>query len=45
MKRVLWKIFTVIMTIEELKQRGYTPRVVVVDGGSKDKTLEIVVKK
>ena len=30
--------------IEELKQRGYTVRVVVVDGGSKDKTLEIAVE-
>ena len=29
--------------IEDLKQRGYTPRVVIVDGGSKDKTLEIAV--
>ena len=29
--------------IEDLKQRGYTTRVVIVDGGSKDKTLEIAV--
>ena len=29
--------------IGDLKQRGYTTRVVIVDGGSKDKTLEIAV--
>ena len=26
---------------EELKSKGYSSRVVIVDGGSKDKTLEI----
>ena len=30
--------------IEELKQKGYSTRVVVVDGGSRDKTLDIAVE-
>ena len=29
--------------IEELKQKGYTTRVVVVDGGSSDNTVKIAV--